>query len=124
MRLLVPLHSQASDTSLFDAIRLAGSHSLILDTIKRGEDDEDVSRGELPKRNGRSIILRVYDSLGGKSEGIIYWNEKIVPVKTVYKTNILEDYMGALDIQGPEHKSVHITLRAFEVATFKLQLSE
>ena len=122
MRLLTPLSNQASDHSLFDAIRLTGSHSLILDAIKRGEDDEDVSRGELPKRKGRSIILRVYDSLGGTSKGIIYWNEKVVPVKKVTKTNVLEDDIGALDFQEPEHKSVNITLRAFEVATFRLQL--
>jgi alpha-mannosidase len=52
-------------------IRLTGAPSLVLDTVKRGEDDEDVARGELPKRKGRSVILRIYDSLGGASQGTI-----------------------------------------------------
>ena len=120
--MLSPLSSKAAEASFFDAIRLTGSHSLILDCIKRGEDDEDVSRGELPKRKGRSIIIRIYDSLGGTSKGIIYWNDKIVPVKKVTRTNLLEDDLSEVELIGPEHKSINIKLRAFEVATFRLQL--
>ena len=122
MKLLTPISIQAADKSVFDAVRLTGSHSLILDCIKRGEDDEDVSRGELPKRKGRSIIIRVYDSLGGTSRGTIYWNEKLLPVKRVLRTNVLEDDLSEIEIQTSEHKSINITLRAFEVATFRLQL--
>lgn len=97
-------------------IKLTGNPSLVLDTVKRGEDDEDVSRGELPTRKGRSVILRIYDSLGGTSKGTI---ETSFDVKKVWKTNILED-------DGEEVKfekgKIDITLKPFEVATFRLQL--
>lgn len=91
--------------------------------MKRGEDDEDVSRGELPGsiREGKSVILRIYDSLGGVSHGSIEtsWN-----IKRVWKCNILEDDEEEFDIKGrgENEKKVEIVLRAFEVATFRLQL--
>lgn len=112
------LYSSSSGTSssILNCITLQGSPSLILDGIKRGEDDEDVSRGELPKRSGKSIILRVYESLGGKSRGTIRTS---LSVKKVSRCNILEDDGEELKFQ---HGEVEIELRAFEVATFRLQL--
>ena len=97
-------------------IKLTGSQSLVLDTVKRGEDDEDVSRGELAKRKGKSVILRIYDSLGGQSRGIV---ETTLDVKRAWKTNLLEDDGEEVKI---EHGKMHIQLRPFEVATFRLQL--
>ncbi|CAI7671294.1 unnamed protein product [Penicillium pancosmium] len=69
-------------------ISLQGDDSLVLDTIKRGEDNEDISLGELAARKGRSVILRIYDSLGGRSRGITAVNWR---VSKFYLTNILED---------------------------------
>ena len=109
--------SSSSSSSLLSSIKLEGSPSLILDTIKRGEDDEDVSRGELPKRRGRSIILRVYESLGGKARGII---KTSLEVRRVCKTNLLEDDGEEVGIS--KEGEVRIELRAFEVATYRLQL--
>ena len=106
-------------SSVIESISLSGSPSLVLDTIKRGEDDEDVSRGELPKRKGRSIILRIYDSLGGTSRGTIKVNRKVLDVKKVWKTNVLEDNEAELKYRDGE---VKIELRPFEVATYRLQL--
>jgi alpha-mannosidase len=105
------------DKTLFSSIRLSGSDSLILDCIKRGEDDEDVSRGELPKRPGQSIILRIYESMGGKSRGTI---ETSFPVKKITKCNLLEDDGEECRTYGGVKCDVE--LRAFEVATFRLQL--
>lgn len=97
-------------------IKLTGNPSLILDTIKRGEDDEDVSRGELPKRKGKSVILRIYDSLGGTSNGTV---ETTLKVQKVFKTNILEDDEDEVKYKDGKFD---ITLRPFEVATFRIQL--
>lgn len=97
-------------------IRLTGSSSLILDGVKRGEDDEGISITDLPTRSGRSVIVRIYDSLGGTSSGVI---ETTWPVKKVWKCNILEDDEEEYEIIDGK---IHITLRAFEVATFRLQL--
>lgn len=108
--------SPSTVSSLLSSITLHGSPGLILDTIKRGEDDEDVSRGELPKRKGRSIILRIYESLGGKARGTI---KTSLGVKKACRTNILEDDEGEVEIKCGE---IEIELRAFEVATYRLQL--
>lgn len=102
--------------AVFESITLDGSPSLILDCIKRGEDDEDVSRGELPTRKGRSVILRIYDSLGGTSRGTIRTK---LDVQKVWKTNVLEDDEVELSLKNG---AVDIELRPFEVATYRLQL--
>jgi alpha-mannosidase len=78
------LQSQ-SDTLLLNQfhVTLRGDKSLILDTIKRGEDDEDISPGEVPARKGRSVIIRIYDSLGGRSRGTV---ESVWNISKVFKT--------------------------------------
>lgn len=114
---LVSVVTDKPEKDFFSAITLEGNKSLILDAVKRGEDDEDVTRGELTKRKGQSVILRIYESTGGKSRGII---RTTLPVKSVYKTNVLEDDEEELEVYGKG--KVDIELRAFEVATFRLQL--
>ncbi|KAK4105474.1 glycoside hydrolase family 38 protein [Parathielavia hyrcaniae] len=93
------------------------SPALVLDTVKRGEDDEDVSRGELPVKEGRSVVLRIYDSLGGRARGTVAttWD-----VTRVCKVNLLEDELDEVKFADGEFA---VDLRAFEVATFKLQLA-
>lgn len=105
---------------LLAAFKLDGDsdESLVLDTIKRAEDDEDVSRGELEKRKGKSVVLRVYDSLGGRSRGTITFGP--VRVKRAWKCNLLEDDLEELDVGD---KGMDIELRAFEVASYRLLLA-
>lgn len=93
------------------------SPALVLDTVKRGEDDEDVSRGELPVKKGRSVILRIYDSLGGRARGTVAttWD-----VTRVSKVNLLEDELEEVVFEGGKFK---VDLGAFEVASYKLQLA-
>jgi alpha-mannosidase len=113
---LVQAPKTLSASAFSNPIKLTGNPSLVLDTVKRGEDDEDVSRGELMKRKGKSVILRIFESLGGQGKGAI---ETTLDVKKVWKTNALEDDEEELKI---EKGKVHIVLRPFEVATFRLQL--
>jgi alpha-mannosidase len=112
--------SSGPEEALLSSIRLSGSQSMILDCIKRGEDDEDVVSHDseyVTRRTGRSIILRIYESMGGKSRGLI---ETTLPVKTITKCNLLEDDGEECKMYG---KSIcEVELRAFEVATFRLQL--
>lgn len=112
-----PPSDEAKSTLATYPVQLTGDASLVLDCVKRGEDDEDVSRGELPKRKGQSVICRVYDSLGGQSRGTV---KTVWDVKKVWKTNILEDDGEeiALDKEG----GFEIQLGRFEVATYRLQL--
>jgi alpha-mannosidase len=106
----------SSGKSSLDDISLSGDPSIILDGIKRGEDDEDVSLSTLKKRTGQSIILRVFESLGGQASGTI---KAKFQVKRAWKCNLLEDDQEPLHFQGGE---LQFTLRAFEIATFRLQL--
>ena len=60
--------------------------------------------------------MRIYESLGGRARGTI---KTTLGVKKVWKTNLLEDDGEVMVIKDGE---VRIELRAFEVATFRLQL--
>ena len=60
--------------------------------------------------------MRIYESLGGRARGTI---KTTLRVKKVCKTNLLEDDGEVMEIKDGE---VRIELRAFEVATFRLQL--
>jgi len=111
--------SPSSVASLLSSFKIEGSPSLILDTIKRGDDDVDVSRGDFPAKKGRSVIVRIFDALGGKARGILRWGD--IPIKGVWKTNLLEDVGDELVVLK-SGKGVEIELRAFEVATFRLEL--
>jgi alpha-mannosidase len=93
------------------------SPALVLDTVKRGEDDEDVSRGDLPAKEGRSVVLRIYDSLGGRARGTVAttWD-----VQRVAKVNLLEDELEEVVF---EDGKFDVDLRPFEVASFKLLLA-
>ena len=103
---------------------MEGSEALVLDTIKRGEDDEDVSRGELPVRKGRSIVIRIYESLGGRARGFVRLGD-VLRVKNAYHTNVLEDDEGEVELSKDRSEAVVgfvIELKPFQVKTFRLQL--
>lgn len=106
--------------SLMSAFKLTpdSSTSLIVDTIKRGEDDEDASNGDMPAKKGRHVIVRVYDSLGGTSRGTISLGP--VKVRKVWKCNLLEDELEEMEL-GKD--GLDIELRAFEVASYKMLLA-
>ena len=130
---------------LLAAFRLdeGSDKGLVLDTIKRAEDDEDVApRGEhrLHSRAGKSVIVRVYDSLGGRARGRISMGS--VKVVKAWKCNLLEDDEEELEVEsgGAERvddrdgdgdddgdkgaaAGVRIDLRAFEVATYRFLLA-
>lgn len=111
--------------SLLHTFQIHGAPNLVLDTIKRGEDDEDVSRGELPVKKGQSVIVRIYDALGGKSKAVLTWGD--LAVKRAVKVNALEDELegkeGEVMITEKDgKKGAKIEIRAFEVATYKLVL--
>lgn len=119
-----PLHAvEAPATGLVSALSameppvyIVGDESLMVDCVKRGEDDEDVSVGALPVREGRSVVVRIYESLGGHSRGTVKMAWKI---KKVHKTNILEDDLSEVEA---EKSSFDVSLRPFEVATYHVEV--
>lgn len=117
-----PHHSSvgANILSFESPIKLVGDPAIILDCVKRGEDDEDVSRGDLPVRKGKCIIIRMYEALGGRSRTAISTTWR---VKKVTKVNLLEEEVpDEPELQKDSEGNYPVTLRPFEVATFRLQL--
>jgi alpha-mannosidase len=51
---------------IMNCIQFSGSPNVILETIKRGEDDDDVTSTPIRKRDSRNVILRIYEAYGGK----------------------------------------------------------
>lgn len=117
---LVRKSPQYTAATCQNPITLVGDPAVILDCVKRGEDDPDVSRGDFSMRNGKSVIVRMYESLGGRSRTAI---KSIWDVKKVTKVNVLEDELpDEPEVKKNGEGNYPITLRPFEVATFRLQL--
>ncbi|XMA19287.1 hypothetical protein WAI453_012078 [Rhynchosporium graminicola] len=100
-------------------ISLIGDDNLVLDWVKRGEDDLDISLDDLPKWKERSIVVRIYDALGGMGRGTVVTKYEL---ERVTKTNILED--GMREVPIVEKGKFDIVLGPFEIATYKLVLKE
>ncbi|KAH6663350.1 glycosyl hydrolase family 38 domain-containing protein [Halenospora varia] len=110
--------SESGDCSLAKfPIILKGDENLVLDTVKRGEDDEDIYLSGLPKRKGKSVIIRIYDALGGHGRGTV---ETIWKLSEVFKTNLLED--DTEEVLFNEGK-FEVDLGAFQVQTYRLVLA-
>lgn len=122
---------------------------LILSTIKRAEDDKEVRyKGEegLPTNyDGKSLVVRVYESLGGRSRGkLVIDGTKFATkqvVKRVVKTNLLEEEIeevkvvevkvekvkdearGKKSVGGSGVFEVPVSLGSFEVATYRVEFA-
>lgn len=117
-----------------DEVASGSSAAIVIDAIKRGEDDEDVSRADLPARTGRSLVVRMYEALGGRARAKLVWC-KDLPVESVCRCNILEDdddrhghggdlsIIESADADADERRAVSIHLRPFEILTLRLQLA-
>ncbi|GAA5820018.1 hypothetical protein JCM10212_006157 [Sporobolomyces blumeae] len=107
-------------------ISLVGAPNLILDTIKRGEDDH-FSNSTSPARHGATIIARVYESKGGRGVATLkIGNEFKVDKVTV--CDLLERDLDELALttvrsERESFTSVKVQLRGFEVKTFKISLA-
>ncbi|ANB15617.1 Ams1p [Sugiyamaella lignohabitans] len=118
----------AASTALYKVgtlVRFSGPENIIVSAVKRGEDDPDVISNakttNIGARKTKSVIVRLHDSLGGKTSGDIV---TLLPVKKVFKSNILEDDGEEVEFHASSD-GVHIpvTLRAFEIATYRLELA-
>jgi alpha-mannosidase len=98
-----------------------GAPNVILETIKRGEDDD------FEKKTGgtTSIVLRLYEAFGGHARAQLRLPGHI-PITRVHLTNLLEDD-GGDDLrltrsENGESAAVLLNFRGFEVKTVKLVL--
>jgi len=68
------------------------------------------------RENGKGFVIRLYEPAGGSLTEIIYFN---VPVKSVYKTNMLEENGEQLKL---EDNTIWFDVKAFEVVTLICEL--
>lgn len=105
------------ECDILNGFRLTGDDNLILATVKRGEDDKDTSQGLLPVKHhdNKTVVVRVYDSLGARSRGRI--ESSFFKIKSAFKVNHLEDELEELPVSDNGFK---IEQRPFEIASYKL----
>lgn len=96
-----------------------GDQNVIVSNVKRGEDDSSLENEmeKIEKKHTKSVIVRVYESLGGISKGILSLDKEF-SVKSIYKCNALEERLEEPEMAKTSKNSIHITLRGFEVASY------
>ena len=99
---------------------LSGAKNVILETVKRGDLDDDASEK-------RTVIMRLYEAYGGKARVTVQLNNGI-KIASAFVTNLLEDDKGAepAELVRAEGGGTDIRLdfRGFEVKTLKLVLAD
>jgi len=104
-------------------VSIIGDENVILSNIKRGEEDSSLkSNYSLNPQKEKSIIVRLYESLGGESRTSLVSS---YPLKCVFKVDNLElkihekcDFVAA---EGRNKVTeIPVVLRPFEVASYKL----
>lgn len=112
--------SSGSQLPQLPSIQFDGPRNIIISAVKRGENDIDVSVDDLPIRKSRSVIVRLYDALGGHTAGKIVTE---LSIKKVTKVNLLEDDQEDIPFKISSSQTIiPIKLRAFEIATYRLEL--
>ncbi|ODV89866.1 glycoside hydrolase family 38 protein [Tortispora caseinolytica NRRL Y-17796] len=116
------VESTKSIDAVLDTFVVEGTDGLCLSNIKRGEDDSDVPADYgLKSSKGKSVVLRVYDALGGRQSGKVLSKLEIAQA---FKSNLLEDDEEELKVVKIGDKwGFDISVRAFEIATYKLKLA-
>lgn len=116
-------HSQASERPLAhkSPFRLEGAHNIILETIKRAEDDIDLPKKK--ERTGSTVILRLYEAYGGHATTRLRIASHL-EVKKAWIANLLEDDITRLTLEKEaEDTIIPLSLRGFELLTVKLVIS-
>ncbi|KAK4047772.1 Glycoside hydrolase, 38 vacuolar alpha mannosidase [Microbotryomycetes sp. JL221] len=117
----LPRSSLAQAESVPHPFTLHGSRNIILDTIKRAEDDHFSS-----KATTQTVILRLYEAFGGHGEVTLNTS---LPVESATICDILERDLEELSVLQ-EHvsnekteSSFKLSFRGFQVVTVKVTLS-
>lgn len=96
--------------------RVAGASSVILDTIKRSDDDDFLS-----SKASQSVICRLYESMGGHARASLVTT---LPVKKATIVDLLERHIEDLELVSSQNgkTSVRLPFRGFQIITVKLEL--
>lgn len=106
-----------------DIISISGDENVILSNIKRGEDDSDVkSNYSLNPRDEQSIVVRVYESLGGESFASLNTTLNLKRIEKVdnLEMKVYKSLTATRDESNHAINRIPIKLRSFEIASFRL----
>lgn len=104
---------------------IRGAPNVIIETVKRGDDDSFSDDTDETPDKPSTIILRIYEAFGGHAQAILSVNG-VFNVAKAYESNLLEDDMKELsfirrDGEGGDVE-VKLNFRGFEVKTVKFVL--
>lgn len=106
--------------------RIHGAPNVILETVKRGDDDSFETSDEGNKAT-TTIILRLYEAFGGHARALLHVSSAFSVAKA-YSANLLEDDLEELHIfrsrNGLDDIEIKLDFRGFEVKTVKLVLGK
>lgn len=104
---------------------IRGAPNVIIETVKRGDDDcfsDDTD--ETPDKPS-TIVLRIYEAFGGHAQAILSVNGAFNVTKA-YESNLLEDDLKELSLIRRDGEGgdveVKLNFRGFEVKTVKFVL--
>lgn len=96
---------------------IEGADNVILETIKRGEDD--------PKKDLTRVVLRIFEAYGGHATATLRIANHLV-IDRAYTTNLLEEKIASLDLVKHEDTGdtlITLPLRGFQILTVRLTIS-
>lgn len=98
---------------------IEGTPNIMLETIKRGENDFD-HHSSIENSKSKTVILRLHENMGGR--GHVKLSSRVHVTKAAL-VNILEDQMEELDVVTDlETDTVDLKFRAFEIKTVQFTL--
>ena len=101
--------------------RVEGAHNVILETVKRAEDDVELPKKK--KRSGSTVILRLYEAYGGHARARLRIASHL-EVKKAWIADLLEEDITRLPLEKEaEDTIIPLSLRGFELLTIKIVIS-
>lgn len=108
---------RASMVDVRGPFKVVGAPNVLLDTIKRAEDDDFLS-----SRSSQSVICRLYESKGGHAKATLVTTLPVVKATIV---DLLERHVEDLELvtsRRDDKTAVQIPFRGFQLVTVKFEL--
>jgi alpha-mannosidase len=111
---------KSASSDIRGLFRIEGAPNVIIDTIKRGDDDDFLSSSA-----SKSVICRIYESKGGHAKATL---TTTLPIAKASIVDLLERKIEDLEIVSSQAKdesgkqSVKLNFRGFQVVTVKFEL--
>ncbi|ORX40242.1 alpha-mannosidase [Kockovaella imperatae] len=100
--------------------RLEGARNVLMESIKRGEDDFD-AHSFVEHKGSKTVILRLHEHMGGRAITKLVLSK--IQVSKAELVNVLEDSLEDLDVKTDEEsEEIDLEFRSFEIKTVKLTL--